>query len=49
MLKVARRTPAPYGRVWEACPVIFKALVCSMLLFIVLGALGIWLRRRRRL
>jgi len=27
--------------------VIFKALLCSMLLFVALGAFGIWLRRRR--
>jgi hypothetical protein len=47
MLKVARRTPAPYGRVWDACPVIFKALMCSVLVFIALGAAGLWLRRRR--
>jgi hypothetical protein len=27
--------------------VLFKALCCSMLLFVALGAVGIWLRRRR--
>jgi hypothetical protein len=27
--------------------VILKALVCSMLLFVAIGAFGIWLRRRR--
>jgi hypothetical protein len=27
--------------------VIFKALLCSILLFVALGAFGIWLRRRR--
>jgi hypothetical protein len=27
--------------------VIFKALCCSMLVFVALGAAGIWLRRRR--
>jgi hypothetical protein len=28
--------------------VIFKALLCSALLFIALGAVGIWLRRAGR-
>jgi hypothetical protein len=27
--------------------VILKALLCSMLLFVAIGAFGIWLRRRR--
>jgi hypothetical protein len=27
--------------------VIFKALVCSVLLFVALGAVGIWIRRLR--
>jgi hypothetical protein len=27
--------------------VIFKALLCSILLFVAIGAFGIWLRRRR--
>jgi hypothetical protein len=27
--------------------VIVKALLCSMLLFVAIGAFGIWLRRRR--
>jgi hypothetical protein len=33
---------------WDSCPVIFKALLCSALLFIALGAVGIWLRRAGR-
>jgi hypothetical protein len=33
--------------VWKIRGVIFKALLCSMLLFIAIGAFGIWLRRRR--
>jgi hypothetical protein len=35
--------------VCDSFSVIFKALLCSMLLFVVLGAVGIWLRRRRGL
>jgi len=27
--------------------VIFKALMCSVLMFVALGAIGIWLRRHR--
>jgi hypothetical protein len=33
--------------VCEGDCVIFKALMCSMLIFIAGGAAGIWLRRRR--
>jgi hypothetical protein len=40
-LKVASRIPAPYDQ-----PV-FKALCCSMMVFLALGAVGIWLRRKR--
>jgi len=31
----------------DSFPVIFKALLCSVLLFVALGVVGIWLRRRR--
>lgn len=31
---------------WHSDAVIFKALMCSMLLFIAVGAAGIWLGRR---
>jgi hypothetical protein len=31
---------------WHSCRVIFKALLCSMLLFIAVGVAGIWLGRR---
>jgi hypothetical protein len=33
--------------VWQGYRVIFKALLCTALIFIVVGAAGIWLRRRR--
>jgi hypothetical protein len=33
--------------VWHSEAVIFKALVCSVLLFVALGAAGLWLRRLR--
>lgn len=46
-LKVTSRTSAPYGVVWESFWVIFKVLLCSVLVFVLLGALGIGLRRRR--
>jgi hypothetical protein len=32
---------------WHSCRVIFKALCCSMLVFVALAAVGLWLRRRR--
>jgi hypothetical protein len=32
---------------WDSYRMIFKALLCSGLLFVALGAVGIWLRRRR--
>jgi hypothetical protein len=31
----------------DSFPVVIKALLCSGLLFVLLGAVGIWLRRRR--
>lgn len=46
-LNVARRTPAPYGPLCEGIRMLFKALMCSMLVFVAVGAVGIWLRRRR--
>jgi hypothetical protein len=33
--------------VWEGDRVIFKALLFAALLFIAVGMVGIWLRRRR--
>jgi len=32
---------------WQGCPVIFKVLVCSALLFIAIAVAGIYLRRSR--
>jgi len=32
---------------WHSWAVIFKALMCSMLIFVAGGMVGIWLRRRR--
>jgi len=29
--------------------VIFRAILCSILVFIAVGAVGIWVRRRRKL
>jgi hypothetical protein len=46
-LKVANRTYAPYGVVWEGGPVIFKVLVCAALVFILIGMAGIYVRRSR--
>ncbi|GIF76117.1 hypothetical protein Asi02nite_56350 [Asanoa siamensis] len=46
-LKVANRTYAPYGVMWQGGRVIFKVLVCTALVFILIGTAGIWLRRSR--
>jgi uncharacterized iron-regulated membrane protein len=42
------RTSTPYERAARYGGQVLKALFCSMLLFIAIAALGLWLQRRRR-
>jgi hypothetical protein len=46
-LKVASRTSTDPNELQEA-PVVTKFLCCSMLVFVALASIGIWLQKVRR-